>query len=232
MAIRPASIMKILVVISLLLAIGGGIAHYLVYNMPPNVDRRVASFLLRLDPDEDPSLAAWFSSVALLAAAVLTALIGLQKRRRHQPFAAHWLGLAGLFVLLSIDESIEIHEMLSHTLQVAMNTGGFLFHAWIIPGAIFVVLLAVVYCRFLWALEQRTRRLFILSGIIFVAGALGMEAVSAPLWQQNAEHTLAYTLVVSVEELLEMLGVVLFIYALLDYARTHLGRIYLRVAAD
>lgn len=224
--------MRVLVVTSLLLTIVGGSAHYLIYNLPPGVDRRVASFLLRLDPDEDPSLGAWFSSAALLAAASLTALIGLKKRRRHDPFAAHWIGLAGLFVLLSIDESIEIHEMASHTLQVALNTGGLLYHAWIIPGSIFVVLLAIVYCRFLWDLEKRTRRLFILSAVIFVAGALGLEAVSAPLWQHNAQNSLTYTLVISVEELLEMLGVVLFIYALLDYVRAHLGRICVRLATD
>jgi hypothetical protein len=66
-------------------------------------------------------------------------------------------------------------------------------------------------------LPARTRRLFLAAGAIFVAGAIGVEAVSGMQASLHGEQNLTYHLVITVEELLEMTGIVIFIYALLDY---------------
>jgi hypothetical protein len=83
----------------------------------------------------------------------------------------------------------------------------------------------LAYLSFLARLPARTRRLLLTAGAVYVGGALGVESISG--WQAAAhgEHNLGYHLIVTLEELCEMMGVVLFIYALLDYLGTRCARL-------
>ena len=80
-----------------------------------------------------------------------------------------------------------------------------------------VILFALVYLRFLLHLPAGTRNLFILAGGLYVGGALIVDAVGANEWFQDKGITLAYLATGTLEELLEMQGVVVFIFALLRY---------------
>jgi hypothetical protein len=55
------------------------------------------------------------------------------------------------------------------------------------------------------------------AGIIFVAGAVGMEMVGGRYVFYNGKEELQYALMVTLEELLEMTGIIIFIYALASY---------------
>ena len=68
---------------------------------------------------------------------------------------------------------------------------------------------SLAYLNFVWALPKRIRLHFIMAGVIFLTGAR-----EADLYGYD---TVIYCFLYSVEEMLEMLGVVLFIYALLSY---------------
>jgi len=74
------------------------------------------------------------------------------------------------------------------------------------------VLAAAVFIPFLRSLEPRLAMLMILSGTIFVCGAIGMEFVAA--WLQFSDQAvrgaLARNMVALVEESLEMYGIALF----------------------
>jgi hypothetical protein len=61
--------------------------------------------------------------------------------------------------------------------------------------------------------------LFLLAGAIYVSGALGMESIGAYIGDVISFNTKAYWLVSIFEELLEMFGVVVFIYSLLSYIK-------------
>jgi len=69
----------------------------------------------------------------------------------------------------------------------------------------------------LWNLPAQTRWLFILSGCIFVGGAVGVEMSTDWYADEDLLNTLAYNLWNTVEEGMEMAGVVLLIHALLKY---------------
>jgi hypothetical protein len=56
-----------------------------------------------------------------------------------------------------------------------------------------------------------------MAGALFVGGALGVEAVSGKHASLHGEQNLTYHLIITIEELLEMAGLVVFVYALLDY---------------
>ena len=67
------------------------------------------------------------------------------------------------------------------------------------------------------SLSKRIKNLFVTSGITFVIGAIGFELLGGRHSDLNGEDNLTYSLIYTCEEFLEMLGIVIFIYALLIY---------------
>ena len=64
--------------------------------------------------------------------------------------------------------------------------------------------------------------MFIFSGAMYVIGALGFEMLEGLQAYVNGKQNIIYTLIYTIEELLEMLAIVLFIYALLSYINLEL----------
>ncbi len=59
--------------------------------------------------------------------------------------------------------------------------------------------------------------LFVVSGVTFVSGALGVEMFGARHAEVYGKGTLFFAFISTCEEFLEMLGIVIFIYTLLTY---------------
>ena len=147
---------------------------------------------------------------------VLFAIAGLEHKARR-PHARSWSGLAVIFLLLAIDETVQFHELVSDVLEETFNLSGFFYFAWVVPAAVFVLVLAGVYLRFLLRLPVRTRYLMLAAGDLFLSGALGVEAVTARYVEANGFANLTYAALSTVEEFLEMVGASLFLYALIAY---------------
>ena len=160
------------------------------------------------DLDEEESLGTWFSALILFGAGQLALLQSRYAKHQAQGWYWCWLLLAIGFHILSLDEVAGFHEFVN---TIVENTH------WTTFGAIIVLVVAAAYLPFLLALPARTRWLFVLSGAIYVGGAVGVEW--ATLWYEENDqlNTLAYNLWNALEEGMEMGGVVLFIYALLDF---------------
>jgi hypothetical protein len=178
--------------------------------------------------DGECNIPSWFSSCLLFIASQLLALITLAHRRDRS--VSRWLLLSLIFLFLSLDETAQLHELSIAPLRDTFHTSGLLRYPWIIPGGIAVAILGVSYLRFLGNLPRNTRRLFVAAAVIYVGGAVGLEALSGRQSSLHGEHNLAYHLIITAEELLEMTGVVVFIYALLDYISHQLGTVRLQVA--
>jgi hypothetical protein len=178
--------------------------------------------------DGEANIPAWFSGSILLVAAMLLAVIASAHRRQGGGSGLWWL-LSLIFVLLSLDEIAQLHELSIRPLRDHFHTAGLLYYPWILPAGLCAATVAVGYSRFLIALPRRTCRLFVTSGVVYVLGALVVEALSADQASLHGEHTPIYHAIITVEELLEMAGVVLFIYALLDYMGRQFSRITVRI---
>jgi hypothetical protein len=174
--------------------------------------------------DGEANIPAWFSGALLLFAALLLGAIASAERRAGGQ-AALWTLLAVVFVLLSLDEVAQLHELSIRPLRDHFHATGLLYYTWVVPAGLAATAVAVGYSGFLVSLPGRSRWLFLLSGAIYVGGALGVEALSGRQASLHGEHSLGYHLIVTVEELLEMSGVVVFIYALLDYMRRRFSRL-------
>ena len=180
--------------------------------------------------DNEPSAPTWYSSAALGLVGVLLALIAAARMQTSDVYRWHWATLSLLFFGLSMDEIAMIHELPIDPLREMFGWGGVLYFGWVVPGAVLVALVAIIYRKFLLSLPRRTQRLFVLAGLIFVGGAIGVEMVSGVQADQHGEENLAYALIVTLEELMEMLGVIVLIRALLEYIEEHIGGLQLHFA--
>lgn len=159
----------------------------------------------------EQSLPTWYATILLVIVAGLATFIA---QDASQPHRKHWFGLAFLFAFLSIDEAISIHEELTIPLREALDMSGIFYFSWIVVGLVLVTLISLIYLRFVLNLPAPIRNLTILAGAVFVGGGIGVEAISAALYEQTGT-TAIYSTIGTVEELFEMMGVIVFIRALL-----------------
>jgi hypothetical protein len=224
-ATTPRTVLKVLLAIAVLLSLLSVAMRLLRwYALTEDTFAWRVAFLFDLNIEHN--IPSYYSSILLLAAGVLLLCIATWARSRREPDVRYWTGLGAIFVFLSMDEMIELHEMLTNPLRYRFDLPGFLFYAWVIPYALFALTVALVYLRFLWRLPPRTRWLIIASGAIFVLGAIGMEVATAHLLTVTSDRR-AYLLAEHLEEFLEMAGVSLFIYGLTDYIAPRYGGISL-----
>ena len=70
-----------------------------------------------------------------------------------------------------------------------------------------MTLVGLAFVPFLRSLDRRLAGLFVLSGVLYVSGAMGVEVLS----EDMDEDSLAYGFATALEEGLEMLGALLFL---------------------
>lgn len=166
--------------------------------------------------DREQTISAFFSAVQLLIAALTLWVVGAKSRSLGLKYI-YWHALALIFLFLAIDEFTSIHERLVEPLRERFELSGLLFFGWVIPYGIAVVLLAIVFSRFVFSLPKVTARRFIVAGTIFLTGAIGFEMLSAKQAELFGLENLLYAIYYTCEELLEMLGIALFLHTLLTY---------------
>ncbi|MDH3273555.1 MAG: peptidase M48 Ste24p [Gammaproteobacteria bacterium] len=188
-------------------------------------DDKLFGLIDLFDFDIEGNVPTLYSALSILFCAALLALI--TRVHWHKPAGKrfYWLGLTILFVFLAIDEGAAIHEEVSTFLERYMDARGALYFLWVVPYGIAVLVLGLAYLKFVWELPRDTRARFVTAGVIFLTGALGIEMLGAREAAFYGTATLTYCLLYSLEEMLEMLGIIVFIYALLSHLAQETGRV-------
>lgn len=179
---------------------------------------------------QEGNLPTYISALYLLSAGFLLALITRHERQNGSKTAPYWMGLTVGFFLMSFDEATQIYEgVIGVGISPVFGGGEGIWHyGWYIPFIPIVLIIAFLYISFLRRLPSKYARLFVLAGVIFVGGSIGVEMMEAYIQSYQIEGG-AMFLSMLIEESCEMLGVVLFIYALLSYIAEH--RITCRLGA-
>lgn len=165
-----------------------------------------------LDVDQENGVPAWFNGVLLLLCAQALWRLGDASRvAGRRRWVRHERLLAVVFVYLSLDEITEIHEQTITPLRQLFGLGGILTFAWVVVAVPMVAVLGLLFLGYLRALPPPAGWLFVLSGAIFVGGAVGVELVGSALWSTSGNQTMTYAVVVGLEKGLEMLGLVVFL---------------------
>ena len=114
-----------------------------------------------------------------------------------------WFVLGLAFVFLSMDEVVGMRELMSTLMEE---------NPWTVVGFPVLAVVGLSYLPFLWRYRGRTALLFVLAGLIYGGGAVGVEHFT------DAEvNSLHYNMWTALEEGMEMFGVMVLIYAVLDF---------------
>lgn len=145
-----------------------------------------------------------------------------------QRSSGKWFLLGYVFIFLSIDEFVSIHERLIPIFREVFSASGFFYFAWIIPYFVFVLILFLILFNWLRHLPNSVRNGMLLAAVIFNSGVFLMEGISG--WYSDGVPERAdaiYYTIVTVEESLEFLGLILFNYILVKYLTNSLD--YLQI---
>jgi hypothetical protein len=189
--------------------IGQSVAFYLGFKS------RFKPVVSWLDLDAEQSIPTFYSSATLLFCSLLFAIVTIAKKKSGEQYV-YWLGLALIFLFLSVDEALMVHELLIDKVRSTMRTSGIFYFAWVIPYSIALIIFLLVYVKFLYNLPSKTRILFIISGLIYVTGAIGIELIGGRYSELHG-YNVTYFVITTIEELLEMTGIVILIYTLMSY---------------
>ena len=180
------------------------LAHWLVG------DRVSDALLEHLSLSFEGNVPTWASAMLLFSCAIAAGQIA----REATAWRKHWWGMAVVFGYASMDEAAEIHEHLGGHI----GTGGVLYFDWVVIAVAILVALVVIYLPFVIQLPPHTRKWIIISGAVYLGGAVGMEL---PLgwWFEKHGQGLGYAIIDWVEETTEMIGAAMALLTLVRHRR-------------
>lgn len=212
--VNPDSVAAMLAGVTFLLVLASVTllsADYLTGNSSALIHKLVKLF----DLDLETNVPTFFSVLLLATASFVLAVVTAISKKQKSGRVLEWTILSAGFLFMALDELASIHERMIEPMRALMGIEnlGPLYYAWVVPAIFAVLIIGVGFINFLIELPAKTRWSFMIAGAMYLTGAVGFEALEGMFGQGN----LAYNVFVTIEESLEMLGVVAFIWALLVY---------------
>lgn len=209
-------------IVALLIINVVGQLYFQFYQQPSAF---VVDFIDRFNVDKELSVPTWFASFL----AVLAGLVALFNAVMTGGKKSVWWVLGGLFLLISLDETAALHELLLQGLHIAADFGeaqSFSQNAWLF-------LMPVIAVVALWIVWQAKKQLpaevfFGLSlGLgIYLLGAVVVEFMSIEVDKVSLAYRFGYTVI---EEGLEFLGMWVMLYTALRHAEFTYGHMLKRL---
>lgn len=172
-------------------------------------------FVRMFDLDMERNIPTTFSTLILSISAFCFYLLSLSTREKKEKNSPYWLGLSAVFIFLAFDESSKIHEKLGDFTEKFVDASGYLYYPWVLSYGLLVLILGIFYMKFFWKMERKVFISFMLSAIIFLSGAVGFELIGANESSLHGTETILYSVLYTIEESLEMYGVIYLIWILL-----------------
>ncbi len=183
-----------------------------------------------LTVDFENSLPTYFNALLILIAFFILAIIALHHKNMKSVLVYNWLLLTLAFLLLSLDENPSVHNFFvsvisSYGIRQKLDFS----YAWGMPFGAIGLLFIFFLIRFTTTLPKTIARGFVVSGVIYVSGAIFIGMYGTRILNIRGFQNIKYALVASYEESLEMIGLTLFIYFLLEYIRIEFKSLSLEV---
>ncbi|MEE9368995.1 MAG: hypothetical protein V3V05_09045 [Pontiella sp.] len=178
----------------------------------------------------EQNLPTLFSTGLLLLSSGLTLLIAVTEKKKGQAFIC-WAVLSAVFLMLGIDETIMIHEKVSDLLHEQLNTTGMFRFVWVLPYGLAAVVFGLSMLRFYLRLPADTKKWIAFAAFTYVLGAIGIEMAGSARYSSNGFDSW-YTVISTIEEILEMCGAILFVYAFSRHIDQHLDGTRIRITSQ
>lgn len=181
----------------------------------PELSRLLAPLLL----GNEANIPTWYAGALLLLAALCAWLVAVAVRDAGLPHHRAWVALTVVLVAMSADEVGRVHETLNLLGAVVVDRMGWqdvaiLAYPWVLPGAVVAVVVGAMFVPMLRDLPRPDMARLVAAGATFLLGALGLEVLGA-LQDDVAGFSWSRIIIQNLEELLEMVGVIILVDALL-----------------
>ena len=170
-------------------------------------------FFDAINLDEEFNLTAFYSGMLLVMASFLLNKLGdLSGKGERQ----NWIILSKVFLFLAVDEIFQIHELFVIP-ELRQYVHPSLASIWVLPYGAIAGYFAIKFVPFFISQGRRMFQISLASGVIYVAGAIGMEVLNSWLVMTGeiSRQGFWYEAISGIEEFLEMTGIIFFIYGLL-----------------
>jgi hypothetical protein len=183
-----------------------------------------------LNVNGEVNIPTFFSVLLLLTCSSLLGFVAYLKKTQRADYSLHWLILSLGFLFMAADEFMGFHERLNELTdqQVGLVGSTWLKYSWVIPGLFVITLIGISYVRFLQHLASTHRIRFMLAGAIYCTGIIGVEMLGAHHAALYSSFNFTYSLLSTLEEGMEMMGLILFINALIHYTREQYPHLRIR----
>jgi cellulose synthase/poly-beta-1,6-N-acetylglucosamine synthase-like glycosyltransferase len=175
--------------------------------------------------DVEHNFPTYFSVLLILFAALLLAVIAILNNKQRIPHVSKWAILSFGFLFMAYDEAFQVHERLNLPVGALLGDGnlGVFYFPWVIPGITLVFILGLFFLRFLLHLPAATRFRFLMAATLYIGGAIGVELVGSHHAELHGYENWTYSMIATLEESLEMAGLIVFIRALLNHCADKTG---------
>ena len=229
LSFTPKSITNFLLKIILLLFVANVICRVLI-----RLGNRTAfGFIPIFNFDMEFNIPSWYSVLSILFCAFLLKYIAIvEKRKDEKQSVIHWKVLSYIFIYLGFDELMSLHEHMGSIARNLTGTVGNLNNSryWIIPYSFLLILFSLFFYRFFLRLPNKTKISFFIAGFVFVFGAVGVELFGGQFIVAHPNANFLYAVISTLEELLEMIGIVLFIRALVSHIVNNNSEAYVSIS--
>ena len=196
-----------------LFSIGGQFSTYV------SVDSLLAGIAPVFYVDVEQNIPTYFTVLLLLIAASLLAVIAMRNWKHRMSHVPEWVVLSLGFLFMALDEAFQFHERLNIPIGTLLGEGdlGVFYYPWVIPGIALVFVLGLYFLRYLRRLPATFRFRFLMAAILYIGGAIGVELVGSHHAGLHGTENWTYSMIATLEESLEISGLIVFIWALLNY---------------
>jgi hypothetical protein len=210
-----------------LLSVGGQLLKFMLG--PAFLPRLVSLFYI----DVEHNIPTYFSVWLLLCAAFLLTVIARLSVQQRRPHVSKWVILSFGFLFMALDEAFQIHERLNIPIGTLLGEGslGVFYFPWVIPGIALVFVLGPYFLRFLLHLPAATGLSFLMAATLYIGGAIGVELIGSRHAELHGYENWMYSMIATLEESLEMAGLIVFIWALLKYCANNYKEVRFRFGA-
>ena len=161
--------------------------------------------------DTENNLPTLYQSLALGFAAALMFVVARVSPGLPPADRTRWRVLASVFVFLALDEILRFHETVGDTSSFHFGAAGLAIY---VPVAVLLVLYWIPLLR---RLDGRLQRVLLVAAVLYVGGAGCIEVASQLYAGVAGKATPLYVVLATLEETMEMAGIAVLVYALLDH---------------
>jgi len=219
--LTPGAVTQFLLRVVGCLVVLSSLSHITLHFFPDA--KFVYYFAKAFNLDIERNIPTLYSFLALLFSSLLLGVIAHAKNLDSDRYKNHWKILSFIFLFLSVDEAGSMHEKLTDPMRSLLNATGVLYFTWIVPFGFLVAIFLLSYRKFVLHLPVATKKLFVAAWALYMGGAIGVEMLGGYLAYTTGMGNVSYLIVTTLEESLEMLGIVVFIHGLISYIKTYLG---------